>query len=143
VTWRRGISRRGTLRLLALLAMGPAHVARSLAAEPRTLQAVAQHPLARRLGQPAAIARVGRNYARRVPSEADAAILRRLLELPARDWDGDSAAARAWAASFLVRHRRDFRDGRTEHVRGWMLSASELRLFALIWLEASAAAHPR
>lgn len=71
---------------------------------------------------------VGREYLRRVPKEADASILVALL-------GASHAVASAKEPSLRQeirdRIRRDFDDGRTVQLRGWVLSVTEARLSAL------------
>lgn len=76
--------------------------------------------------------RVGADYLRRQPDEADAGRLRRLLGLAASDLPGEPGPSEI--AALAARHREDFRAGRVVQLDGWVLSVTELRLAALIWL---------
>jgi len=78
-------------------------------------------------------ARVGREYLRCVPREADVHLLvdlicsfqeKRIAELST----ADMAKLREL---LLLQQRRDFEEGRIVHVHGWILSETEARLCAL------------
>jgi hypothetical protein len=116
------LSRRRLLRALGLLGLSAAACG-PLPRRPRGLPV----PLERH--ESAAV--VGAEYLRRRPSEADRAILWRLLGLPDA-WRG--ASERELATRLVDRHVDDFRSGRTLRLAGWTLSLTELRLCALVSL---------
>ena len=129
------MTRRAVLRLLAGLVLAgwfaPGWAVRRLSAWSRP------DPLAARLrslfADPASATAVGQAYLRAVPDEADE---RHLMQLIIRQMPGGRAAlaghdANAWRASLRAMQRRDFAEGRTVRVEGWVLSRTEARLCAL------------
>lgn len=72
---------------------------------------------------------VGRAYLRTAPQEADAGTL--LHRLRAEAPDLFAAERRHLRQAAAERLRRDFAEGRTVTVRGWLLSRTEARLCAL------------
>lgn len=85
------------------------------------------------LAYPENAAVVGRAYLAKTPHEANAKVLMRMLQqddaqLRATLRGGNDKVLRALLAR---RVRRDFRDARVVHVRGWVLSRTEARVYAL------------
>jgi len=119
---QRPLSRRRLLRALGLLGLSAAACGPSPRRPPAS-------PVP--LGRNESAAVVGAEYLRRRPSEADRAILCRLLGLP----DGwRTASGRELATRIVDRHVDDLRSGRTLRLAGWTLSLTELRLCALVSL---------
>lgn len=76
--------------------------------------------------------RVGQAYLAKAPAEADrqrllAGLFPRLDPGEARLGDGPAS----WRDSFSTRCRRDFAEGQTVQIEGWVLSLTEARLCAL------------
>lgn len=130
---RFAITRRRMLWFLAALggAAGLARIARIFPLNVRSsgsLEAVFDRPDSAR--------RIGEAYLRLHPQEADAASLRSSL---AAQKDGAAGPLEAMGAGELAswmrnRRRGDFRDRRTVAVDGWILSITEARLCALLFL---------
>lgn len=121
---RRRIGRRALL--LACAAAGlAAREEGPLAAAASRLRAATRHPLS--------AAAVGKAYVARFPEEADQHVLTALI-LDALKIEAPEAAARderALAAAIAGRVRRDFAEGATAAIAGWILSRTEARLCAL------------
>jgi molybdopterin biosynthesis enzyme len=77
---------------------------------------------------------VGRAYLDQAPEEADAARLRRLLDLAAEV--SAQTLPGPEKERLAMRQCEDFRTGETVLVQGWVLSRTEARLYALAALEA-------
>ena len=127
------LTRRGLLRLAALLGLSATAMG-SLAVRPESTGGDA---LVRQIFRSRrSAARLGSEYLRMRPSEADRRALRNLLGLPPEpeallsQHGLETQAARVFAL-----HREDFRRGRVSRVAGWTLSLTELRLCALVALE--------
>lgn len=75
---------------------------------------------------PAAPQALGQAYLERYPAEADVRLLMRSFQD-----DADLPEARDLAQRLGERRSRDFRDGDTVVVEGWVLARSEARLCAL------------
>ena len=86
--------------------------------------------LARALRDPVGARRVGALYLERHPEEADPALLEARIAEDV-ELQGVRCATTA-AAALATAGRRDFREGRTVQVEGWVLGRTELRLCA--WL---------
>ena len=89
--------------------------------------------LARYFDDPAHARTVGREYLAAHPREAGLEQLTRLL-LEGRPSLADALATPAssdWRGLVRVAHREDFAEGRVVNVRGWILSHSEARMFAI------------
>ena len=69
---------------------------------------------------------VGRVYLEATPAEASLATLLERLDCEALSRDPGDARA-----ELRARHRRDFREGRTVTLDGWLLSRTEARLCAV------------
>ena len=105
-------------------------IGRALAATPETAVANRLRDL---LTHRASAARIGRAYLESEPHEADVGLLVRDL---AADWPGGPAALAELPETTLARlvsdrTRRDFAEGETVMLDGWVLSRTELRLCAL------------
>jgi hypothetical protein len=122
-TDRRSFLRDTPLGVAALLLALQIHPVR-LAAKPfRSVQA--EH---------AAMISVGRAYLDQAPEEANAERLRQLLDLA----DEVSAVSlpNPERERLTVQQSEDFRTGKTVLVQGWVLSRTEVRLYALAALQA-------
>lgn len=86
--------------------------------------------------RPDSARRIGAAYLRLHPQEADAASLRRSFASAPGGAAGSLEAMGAGEFAGWIRDRRrgDFRDGRTVAVDGWILSITEARLCALLFL---------
>ena len=89
--------------------------------------------LAGLFSRPASAARVGRAYLRAHPAEAE---VERLLGALTAGWPEGAAQIERLSTAQLRRRlgaviRADFAAGRTVAVGGWVLAASEARLFGL------------
>ena len=80
------------------------------------------------LGDPAAAAPTGAAYLEAHPAEADRD---RLVAILSRELRDDGAATASLGAAVDRRIRRDFQQGRTVEIEGWLLSLTEARLCAL------------
>jgi hypothetical protein len=76
---------------------------------------------------------VGREYLRQYPAEAHAAVLLERIFLGDAHRRAEFVQANPEARRALVGQliREDFAQGRIVHVRGWMLSHTETRLYAM------------
>jgi hypothetical protein len=89
--------------------------------------------LARFFTQKESASRVGREYLRCVPGEADARLLVDLICSTREERRKVFAGADKGKLRelLMLQQRRDFESGRTVNVRGWILSQTEVRLCAL------------
>jgi len=86
--------------------------------------------LARALRDPAGARRIGVLYLERHPEEADPTLLEARIAEGA-ELDGVRCPTTA-ATALAAAGRRDFREGRTVQVEGWVLGRTELRLCAWV-----------
>ena len=103
---------------------------------------VAPHPLGRHFHDRATVDMLGATYLERRPTEADPERLRALLGLPQEPLVGrPRKQTRRLLITALEHQRADFRDGNVLVLHGWVMTVSELRLFALIHLESGREEH--
>ena len=125
------IPRRGFLRALVYLVTCSDAIGK-LCPVPSALD-----PLAARLAQfhwhNQSAAVVGLEYLRSVPREADVQLLVDLICSFTADWRTELTQANGPTLRNLLalQQRQDFEHGRILNVRGWILSATEVRLCAL------------
>jgi hypothetical protein len=125
------IPRRRFLRALVYLATCSCALGK-LGPMPRAVDPLAAR-LAQSLGNKGSAAVVGLEYLRSAPREADVPMLVDLIcsLQPDRRAEFSQADGQTLGNLLLCQQRDDFEHGRTVNVRGWILSATEVRLCAL------------
>lgn len=114
---------------LQLLGLSAGNLRPSLATAPQGLA----ERLVKLHGAQSSAQAVGRAYLSLVPAESDPSTLLALICSPGpenrdgtADLDGEGLRDR-----LMCQHKRDFLEGRTIRIRGWVLSRTEARLCAL------------
>ena len=128
------ITRRGFLRLLLVLgAVGFVTPLRALAGPGRTDDtSLLALKLRRQLNNKHSAKVIGREYLTQIPDEASVEKLVALICNRGESYSGllqaDDASLRKMIQD---RQRDDFANGRTVRIKGWILSQTEVRLYAL------------
>lgn len=128
------ITRRGFLRFLLVLgAVGSVTPLRALAGPGRTdVTSLLALKLRRQLNNKHSAKVIGREYLTQIPDEASVEKLVALICKRGENYSGllqaDDASLRKMIQD---RQRDDFANGRTVRIKGWILSQTEVRLYAL------------
>ena len=121
------IRRRKVLVMLGGTALLPAVLADGAAAAPHPSDTIAV--LRQSIRHPRSARRLGEEYLREAPTEANVAELKRHLGL-----DANGRTVRENLRGIAYRHTQDLREGRSHQLGGYRLSRTELRLYALLSL---------
>lgn len=134
------LDRRTVLRLLAALAGTTLLPDRTRAGSQRRYPVPQTHPVAPFFSDLSAVVSVGTTYLGAHGDEADGNRLAEWVGLPPRV-TAATLDVPTWRAAFTTRQRDDFRARRFFEMDGWLLTRTEARLCALVYLETSLPGH--